>query len=154
MTSRLHFVATTLAGCLLAGSAEATAVSLGAGGSVTDRLALGFLLGMAGALPATAAVFALLNAMFCHAARSTWLQALLGAVLGSVAYVVCVLIGSVSLGVLLDGDALMDGYARFGEVGFWRLVFGVLYLPALPLAGWSVWHAHSAPGARAAKPNR
>jgi hypothetical protein len=134
--------------CLaLTGTAEATTYGLGAGGSPVERIYLGYLLGLAGALPATAGVFALLNVMFCHAGRSKILQALIGAALGSVAYVVCVLIGSVTLGMFLDDDNLMQGYAQYGEVGFWWLVFAVLYLPALPIAFWSVRHARSAPKA-------
>lgn len=134
---------------LFAGDAIATTVSLGAGGSPVERLGLGILFGLAGGLPGTAAVFALLNAMFCHPARSTMVHALLGALLGCVAYALCVLIGSLSLGVFLDGDNLMQGYARYGEAGFWWLVFIVLFLPAVPLVLWSVLHARSAPAVRA-----
>ena len=132
--------------CLgLTGTAQATAVSLGVGGSPLERIYLGYLLGVAGALPATAAVFALLNAMFCNRNRSKILQAFLGAALGSVAYPLCVLIGSVTLGTFLDGDNLAQGYARYGEAGFWSVVFTVLYLPAVPLALWSMLHARSVP---------
>lgn len=132
---------------LRTGTAQAVAASVGAGGSPAERLMLGYLLGLAGALPATGAVFALLNAMFCHPARSKWLQALGGFVLGCFAYALCVLAGSLSLGFLLDGENLMQGYAQYGEVSFWVLVFVVLYLPALPLALWSVLHARSLPKA-------
>jgi hypothetical protein len=58
-----------------------------------------------------------------------------------------VLIGSVTLGMFLDDDNLMQGYAQYGEAGFWWLVFVVLFLPAVPLAFLSVRHARSVPKA-------
>lgn len=143
-----------VAGLGLAGTAAA-AVSVGNVDSIALRFYYGALLGLAGALPGAAAVFALLNAMFCHPGRSKVRQALLGAAVGSGAYVLCVVIGSVSLGPLLDTDhplredlaRLLLPFAHYAQDGFWALVIALYFLPALPLAAWSVWHAHSAPKA-------
>ncbi len=134
-----------------AGAVGATAVSLGAGGTPVERIYLGVLLGLAGVLPATAAVFALLNAMSCHPARSKLRQALLGAVTGSVAYCLCVLVGSVTLGPFLEEHhPLRPRLAEWleplaGYTSIEVLLFAVLFAPALPLALWSAWNAHAAP---------
>lgn len=136
------------------GTAQAMAVSAGGGASPLERIYLGIMFGLAGVLPGTALAFALLTAMFCHPARSQLRQALLGAVIGSVAYLACVLIGSVTLGPLLEDDhplrplvsRLLAPYADY--LSFDVLVITVFALPALPFAIWSVWRAHAAPAKR------
>ena len=135
----------------VAGAAEATAVSLGAGGSPIERIYLGVLLGLAGALPAMAAVFALLAVMSCHSLRSQVRQGLLGAAVGSVAYGLCVLVGSITLGPFLEPDhplrsAIAQALVSFSDTISWEvLIIAVFLLPALPVALCSMWFAHSRP---------
>lgn len=137
----------------LSAPAEAKVVGFGDGGSMIERMYLGWLLGLAGVIPGVAVTFALLNAMFCHPARSKWLQALLGVVVGCMAYALCVVIGAFSLGPLLEPEHplrqdvldLLQPVAALGEEGFWGIAVALFFLPAVPLAVWSTWHAHSRP---------
>jgi hypothetical protein len=68
-----------------------------------------------------------------------------------VAYVLCVLVGSVTLGPFLEIDhplrpelaQLLEPLAGYMSDG--ALIIAVFFLPALPLALWSAWRARSGP---------
>ena len=148
----------TLTSLTFAAPVGATAVSYGGGETALMRIYLGVLLGLAGFLPGTAAVFALLAASFSHPARSKWRQALLGAAVGSVTYLACVVVGSLTLGPLLEAEhPLRPAMARLleplaGHVSGEALIVVIFFLPALPVLLWLVWRAHGEPQASRESP--
>lgn len=145
MRSILHIA--LLSGLITGATAcFAKVAGIGVGGSFSEGVALGILLGIAGGFPISAALFALLHLLSCNAARSRLRQTLLGALIGPCVYMLCVLVAAIlATGFGLNSQSIDD---LFKTYPWWLVVpigFALLSFPAIFCALVSYRYAASAP---------